>query len=29
MVVQHVWEWWFVTFDLPLPHYNTRDTAAA
>ena len=20
MVVQHVWEWWFLTFDLPLLH---------
>ena len=27
MVVQQVWEWWFLTFDLPL-HYNTPHTAA-
>ena len=23
MVVQQVWEWWFLTFDLPFLHYNT------
>ena len=28
MVVQHVWEWWFLTFDLPLLHYETPHTAA-
>ena len=28
MVVQQVWEWWFLTFDLPLLHYNTPHTAA-
>ena len=28
MVVQQVWEWWFLTFDLPLLHYNTPDTEA-
>ena len=28
MVVQHVREWWFLTFDLPLVHYNTAYTAA-
>ena len=28
MVVPHVWEWWFLTFDLPLLHYNTPHTAA-
>ena len=28
MVVQQVWEWWFLTFDLPLLHYNTPQTAA-
>ena len=28
MVVQQVWEWWFVTFDLALLHYNTPHTAA-
>ena len=22
MVVQQVWEWWFLTFDLPLLYYN-------
>ena len=27
MVVQQVWEWWFLTFDLPLLHYNTPHTA--
>ena len=24
MVVLQVWEWWFLTFDVPLLHYNTR-----
>ena len=28
MVVQQVWEWWFLTFDLPLLHYNTPHAAA-
>ena len=28
MVVQQVWEWWFLTFDVPLLHYNTPHTAA-
>ena len=28
MVVQQVWELWFLTFDLPLLHYNTPHTAA-
>ena len=28
MVVQQVWEWWFLTFDVPLLHYNTPDIAA-
>ena len=28
MVVQQVWECWFLTFDLPLLHYNTPHTAA-
>ena len=28
MVVQHVWEWWFLTFDLPSLHYNTPHNAA-
>ena len=28
MVVQQGWEWWFLTFDLPLLHYNTPHTAA-
>ena len=28
MVVQQVWEWWFLTFDLPRLHYNTPHTAA-
>ena len=28
MVVQQVWEWWFLTFDLSLLHYNTPHTAA-
>ena len=28
MVVQQVREWWFLTFDLPLLHYNTAHTAA-
>ena len=28
MVVQQVWEWWFLTFDLPLLHYNTPHTSA-
>ena len=28
MVVQQVWEWWFLTFDLPLLHYNTPHIAA-
>ena len=28
MVVQQVWEWWFLTFDLLLLHYNTPHTAA-
>ena len=28
MVVQQVWEWWVLTFDLPLLHYNTPHTAA-
>ena len=28
IVVQQVWEWWFLTFDLPLWHYNTPHTAA-
>ena len=27
MVVPQVWEWWFLTFDLPLLHYNTPHTA--
>ena len=28
MVFQQVWEWWFLTFDLPLLHYNTTHNAA-
>ena len=28
MVVHQVWEWWFLTFDLSLLHYNTPHTAA-
>ena len=28
IVDQHVWEWWFVTFDLQFLHYNTPHTAA-
>ena len=28
MVVQQVWEWWFLTFDQPLLQYNTSHTAA-
>ena len=28
MVVKQLWEWWFLTFDLRLMHYNTPDTAA-
>ena len=28
VVVQHVWEWWFLTFDLLFLHYNTPHTAA-
>ena len=28
MVVQQVWDWWFLTFDLPLLHYNTPHTEA-
>ena len=28
MVVQQVWEWWFLTFDLPLLHYIIPLTAA-
>ena len=28
MVVQQVWEWWFLTFDLLLLHENTPHTAA-
>ena len=28
MVLQQVWEWWFLTFDLPLLHYKTPHTAA-
>ena len=28
MVVQQVWEWWLLTFDLPLFHYNTPHSAA-
>ena len=28
MVVQQVWEWWFLTFPMPLLHYNTPQTAA-
>ena len=28
MVVQQVREWWFLTFDVPLLHYNTPHTAA-
>ena len=27
MVIQQVWEWWFLTFD-PLLHYDTPHTAA-
>ena len=27
MVVRQVWEWWFLTFDLPLLHYNTPHTS--
>ena len=27
MVVQQVWVWWFLIFDLPLLHYNTPHTA--
>ena len=27
MVIQRVWGWWFLTFDLPLFHYNTPQTA--
>ena len=26
--LKQVWEWWFLTFDLPLFHYNTPHTAA-
>ena len=26
VVVQQVWDWWFLTFDLPLPYCNTRHT---
>ena len=28
MIVQQVWEWWFLTFDLLLLHYSTPHTAA-
>ena len=28
MVVQQVWEWWFLSFDLPFLHDNTPHTAA-
>ena len=28
MVIQQDWEWWFLTFDMPLLHYNTPHTAA-
>ena len=28
MVVQQVWQWWLLTFDLPLLHYNTPRNAA-
>ena len=28
MVVQQVWEWWFLNFDLLLLHYSTPHTAA-
>ena len=28
LVVQQVWEWWFLTFDLPLLHYNSPHSAA-
>ena len=28
MVFPQVWEWWFLTFDPPLLHYNTPLTAA-
>ena len=28
MVALQVFEWWFLTFDLPLLHYNTPHTAA-
>ena len=28
VVVQQVWEWVFLTFDVPLLHYNTPHTAA-
>ena len=27
MVVEHIWEGWFLTFDLRLLHYNTPHTA--
>ena len=27
VVVQQVWEWWFLTFELPLLQYNTPHTA--
>ena len=28
MVAQKVWEWWFLTFDLPSLHHNTPHTVA-
>ena len=28
MVILPVWEWWFVTFDMPLLHDDTPHTAA-
>ena len=28
MVVRQIWEWWVLTFDLPLLHYHTPHTAA-
>ena len=28
MIAQQVWEWWFLTFDMPLLHYNTPHTVA-
>ena len=28
VVVRQFWEWWSVTFDLPLWHYNIANTAA-